>query len=73
MSGCEPKAVYASKINWIGLCLTLCGLLTDPEVVHLLGDLIPPTVLPRVMSIGGLITIVIRTLYTSQPILATRS
>lgn len=72
MNDCQPKPVYASKINWIGACLTLCGLITDPEVVRMLGDLIPPTVLPRVLSIGGLLTIVLRTLFTSQPILDKR-
>jgi hypothetical protein len=62
------KSPIASKLNWLGTILLLAGLLQDPTVVQMLGELIPPWLLPKILAMGGLLVIIIRTGWTNQPV-----
>lgn len=60
------KPAILSKLNWLGLAMTMIGLWSDPIFQGYLADCIPPDILPRVLSIGGMVVMVIRTFFTSQ-------
>ena len=62
------KKPWNSKMNWLGLAMTLAGLLSDPSFHQYLGDLVPPTVLPKVLSGCGMLVMVLRTCCTSQSV-----
>lgn len=60
------KPAILSKLNWLGLVMTLVGLWSDPIFQGYLADCIPPDILPRVLSGGGMLVMVLRTFFTSQ-------
>jgi hypothetical protein len=53
------KAVYWSKINWLGVVLTLCGALSDPKMQ----ELIPQLWASRIMYVSGVLLVILRTFF----------
>ena len=64
----EGKTALTSKLNWVGMVLVICGLFSDPAFQQYLGDLVPSWLLPKLMSAAGIVVMVLRTFYTSEPI-----
>ena len=64
----DGKGAIWSKINWIGACLAMLGLFSDPAFVKAAGELIPQEILSKAISLAGLMLIVIRTFFTSANI-----
>lgn len=64
----DGKGAIWSKINWIGACLAMLGLFSDPDFVKVAGELVPQEILSKAISGCGLALIVIRTFFTSANI-----
>lgn len=64
----DKKSFLSSKLNWTGFIMAMVGLYSDPAFQQYLVDVIPPEILPRVLSIGGMVVLVLRTFFTSQGI-----
>lgn len=60
----ETKNPFLSKLNWIGACLMVIGLLSDPQITSLLGEFVNQAILAKITAAGGLLTIVVRTFFT---------
>ena len=60
------KPAIFSKLNWAGLAMALIGLYSDPMFQGYLKECVPPEILSRVLSIGGMTVMVLRTFFTSQ-------
>ena len=60
------KSAILSKLNWLGFAMTLMGLWADPIFQDYLKNCIPPDILPRVLSGGGMLVMILRTFFTSQ-------
>lgn len=66
MSEIESKFVLLSKLNWVGVILTLW-----PNIEPILGNYLPPTAASNVIRAMGLLIIILRTFFTSQPVTLT--
>jgi hypothetical protein len=62
------KRAWQSKLNWLGLCITLLGLFVDPTFQGYLRELLPPEILSRVVSGAGILVMILRTCCTSEAI-----
>jgi hypothetical protein len=65
---CEMKKAYRSKMNWLGLALAGLGLLVDPTFQGSLAQIVPPEVMPKIISGSGLAIMILRTFFTSEAI-----
>jgi hypothetical protein len=57
----DPKSPLASKLNWLGLLTLIVGLF--PKVQ----DMIPDNLKPYAVAAVGIVTIILRTFFTSAP------
>lgn len=64
----QYKSPYSSKLNWAGAAMLAIGLFSDPTFKDYLGAIMPEEVLSKVMAGFGLLTIVLRTFFTSRPV-----
>jgi len=64
----EAKSAVRSKLNWVGLAVTIFGLLMDPSIQTHLGNILPPEILSKIISGAGIATMVLRTFFTDQPV-----
>lgn len=63
------KNPLASKTNWFGLAMLFLGLIVDnPEFKGYLVNIVPPQILPKIISTCGIIVMVLRTYYTNQAV-----
>jgi hypothetical protein len=62
------KRPWASKLNWIGLTITLLGVVMDPQFQEYLGMWVPEEVMGKVVSGAGMLVMVVRTCCTNQPV-----
>lgn len=62
------KPAYKSKLNLLGSIMLLLGLMLDPTFQGYMSDLVPPNIMAKILSICGIITMILRTFYTTQPI-----
>jgi len=67
----SKKSFLTSKLNWTGFIMAMIGLYSDPIFQQYLADAIPPDILSRVLSIGGMVVLMLRTFFTSQGISTT--
>ncbi len=68
----DAKSPFKSKINWLGIILTLIGALQLLQEMKLIDTFIPdPSVREQLTAIvlfaGGILTIILRTFYTYRP------
>jgi hypothetical protein len=61
----DKQPLRKRKLNYVGAALLLLGALTLPESREYLGQLIPQEWLPRLMALGGLTVIVLRSFFPS--------
>ena len=66
------KSAWKSKLNGIGAVMTLLGLLADPTFQGYLAGVLPADVLAKVLSIGGILVMVLRTCCTDQAVTVRR-
>ena len=59
------KPVYKSKLNWLGAIMLLLGLLVDPTFQGYLYDFIPQNIMAKILSACGIMTMILRTFYTT--------
>ena len=64
----ETKSVVKSKLNWLGVGLTVLGVLSDPQAQALMGDFLPTSIVSKIMSASGLLLIGLRTWGTHGPV-----
>lgn len=58
------KPMLKSKLNWLGVMVTLLGILNSPQAQTFLSEFIPQATLAKITAGAGLAIIVVRSFFT---------
>lgn len=62
------KSAFKSKLNWVGALILLTGLFMDPTFQGYCSDIVPAQYMSKIVSLSGIVVMVLRTFFTSEPV-----